>query len=809
MRKNVTYTILKNRTMKIFKRILLALLVIIVVLAATIYFWMRSTAPDYSGKFHLQGLNNKTTVEYDAYGVPHISAQNAHDAYFAFGFVHAQDRLFQMVMIRRVVQGRLAEILGKDLVKTDKYMRVLSLNKMAERSAERFMKEADEPVKQEVMAYVDGINAFINEGSLPIEFTLMGFKPEKFTVQDVFGIISYMSLTFTASLTEDPLLYRIYEKYGDAYLKDLDADSATIAHMENAQKSTQLAALFKNVQAIQDLVPIPIWEGSNNWVISKERSKSGKVLLANDTHIKYAQPSVWYEAYIQYPGFQLYGYHLAGIPFALVGHNSHYGWGLTIFPFDNMDLYSEEQNPDNPNQYKHAGEWLNYTIDHETIKVKGGEDVLFDIPYTVHGPLLNDVMQNITNKQNVPVSLWWAPMHLETTSMEALYLMNNASDLESFQKGVSLIDIVGLNVVYGDTDDNIAWWASGRLPIYPAGVNPRMIMDGASGKADILGFYPFEKNPQAINPPEGILNTSNNAPPPVDGVIYPGYYFHGYRADRVKKLLLSQPKWSLKEMEKIQLDTHSDRDLRLVKLILNNMGNFKGDPKIVSTLENWDGNYDTASTGAVIYTQLLYFVLRDAMLDEVGEKDFKKLMGSYMLRGSIEHLFTDKNSVWWDNVKTKVVETRADIFKRAFSETTVALKNNMGSDMSTWKWGRVHQLTSEHPIGKKPPFDKYLNVGPFPMQGSNEVVDKEGFTYNEHGIYPVFSGPALRFLIDFSDTDHALSIIPTGQSGNVFSPHYADQAEMFVNGKYRTQIMLRKEIKDGKTLVLIPESSKD
>ena len=794
--------------MKILKRIFLALLILIVVIVAVVYFWMRSTAPDYSGKLHLQGLKNKTIVTYDAYGVPHIQAQNAHDAYFAFGFVHAQDRLFQMVMIRRVVQGRLAEILGKNMVKTDEYLRVLSLNKIARRSAERFLKEADKPVKQEVQDYVDGINAFIKKGSLPIEFTLMGFKPEPFTVQDVFGIITYISLTFTSALHDDPLYYRIYEKYGNAYLKDLDADSTTVAENENTSKSAILASFLQKIKGIQSLVPVPIWEGSNNWVISKARSQSGKVLLANDTHIKYSQPAVWYEADIRYPGFHIYGYHLAGVPFALVGHTDHYAWGLTIFPFDNMDLYAEQQNPDNPNQYRHDSTWLNYTTEHETIKVKGGKPVSFTVRYTIHGPLLNSVVQNLTHKKNIPVSLWWAPMHLKTTSMEALYQINHASDLKTFQKGVSLIDIVGLNVVYGDTDDNIAWWGAGRIPIHPKGVNPRLILDGASGKADITGFYPFEKNPQAINPPDGILNTSNNAPPPVDGIVYPGYYFHGYRAARVRKLLLSKPKWSLKEMEKIQLDTHSDRDLRLTKLILNHLGNYKGDPKIVSALQNWDGNYDTASTGAVIYTQLLYFVLRDAIQDEIGEKDFRKLLESYMFRGSIEHLLTDKNSVWWDNVNTKNKETRSDIFIRAFSETTVALKQNMGTDMKTWKWGRVHQLTNEHPIGKKKPFDKYFNVGPFPMSGANEVVDKEGFVYNEHGTYPVISGPALRFLIDFADVDHALSVIPTGQSGNVFSPHYADQALLFVHGKYRTQITLLKEIKNGKTLTLLPEKTK-
>ncbi len=508
--------------MKTFKRILLALLVVIIVVVAAVYFWMRSTAPDYSGKLHLPGLKNKTTVVYDSYGIPHIYAQNAQDAYLAFGYVHAQDRLFQMVMIRRVVQGRLAEILGKGLVKTDKYMRVLSLNKMAKRSAKRFMKEADEPVKQEVLAYIDGINAFIRNRTLPIEFTLMDFKPEKFTVSDVFGIMEYMSLTFTSALKEDPLVYRIYQKYGNAYLKDLGVDSASIAHLYGAQKAAQLAKIFNAVQSLQSLVPIPIWEGSNNWVVSKEHSKSGKVILANDTHIKYSQPAVWYEAYIQYPGYNLYGYYLAGVPFALVGHNNHYAWGLTIFPFDNMDLYAEKQNPENANQYLHEGKWLNYRVDHQTIKVKGEKDVPFTIRYTVHGPLLNPVYGDITDNPKIPVSLWWAPMHLNTTAMEALYQMNNATGMNSFKKAVSLVDIVGLNIAYGDTDGNIAMWSTGKIPIHAAGSNCRMIMDGASGENDITGFYPFTKNPQEENPPDGILNTSNNEPPPVDGIIYPG-----------------------------------------------------------------------------------------------------------------------------------------------------------------------------------------------------------------------------------------------------------------------------------------------
>jgi len=790
--------------MKILKRILLALLLLIVIIVVVKYFWFRGTAPDYSGEKHLAGLKSATEIVYDNFGVPHVYAKNAHDAYFSLGYAHAQDRLFQMVMIRRLVQGRLSELLGRDLVKTDKYMLTLSLYEAAGKSAQRFFKEADKPVQERVSAYLDGINAFIENGTLPIEFTLLDFKPEKFNVRDVFGIINYMSLTFTSAMIQDPLVFRIFEKYGDEYLKDLGVDSVTVAGYYDDKKDAILTGLFKNVNELQDIIPVPVWEGSNNWVVGKEHSTSGKPILANDTHIKYAQPAVWYEAYIEYPGFNLYGYYLAGVPFAVVGHNDHYGWGVTIFPFDNMDLYAEKQNPENNNQYWQQDHWENYRTVLHGIKVKGDTTVQFKIRFTNHGPLLNDVYSGVGGSEETPVSFWWGPLHLESTALEALYLVNSAPGFKEFKRGCSLIDVVGLNVLYGDTDGNIAWWASGRIPRHPSRTNPFMILDGASGKDDILGFYPFEKNPMIENPPGGILNTSNDIPFPVDGVVYPGYYSPGYRASRVRKLLNEKSKLSVDDMKKIQLDVFSERDLKLTKLILDNITVRSGDDKVVSALANWNGNYDTASTGAVIYTQLLYFILRDAMLDETGNDDFNKLVSSNIMRSSIERLFTNDSSVWWDNVNTKTKESRSDIFNRAFSETSVALKNQLGNDISQWKWGRVHQLTHIHPIGRKKPFDKYFNVGSFPMHGTNEVIDKEAINYNENGIYPVLSGPALRFIIDFSDTYNALSIIPTGQSGNIMSPHYADQSQMFVKGEYRRQIMRKSDLKKGSTLYLKP-----
>lgn len=792
--------------MKVFKTILIVILVIIVLVVGGAYFWIRSTAPEYSGKVHLSGLKSQAKIIYDHYGVPHIYAENAHDAYYAFGYAHAQDRLFQMVMMRRVMSGRLSEILGKDLIKTDKYMRTLSIDKMAQQNADIFMKNADLPIKNQVQAYVDGINSFIERGKLPIEFTLIGFKPEKFTVKDVFGIIGYMSLTFTSALSEIPLVEKIYDKLGPDYLKDLGIDSLSYAKFYSHPKDSLFASILSQLRSAQNMIPIPVWEGSNNWVLAGTRSKSGKPLLGNDTHIKYSQPAVWYESYMEYPGYDMYGYYLAGVPYALVGHNGQFGWGLTIFPFSNMFLYAEKKNPQNPNQYWYKNGWKNDSVDHQIIKVKGAKAVPFDIHYTDHGPIINPVYENFTGKKDLPIALWWAPMHIKSTALEALYEINHATDMNTFEKGMSKIDVVGLNVVYGDNSGNIAWWATGKIPQLPSNVNPRFLLDGASGKEDVLGFYPFDKNPKSINPASGYINTSNNEPPPVDGITYPGYYFPGYRARRVKQLILSQPKWTVNEMKRIQLDVFSQRDLNMSQLILKNSGKHDFNSTFVQALNNWDGEYHRSSTGAVIYTQMLYFIFRDAMEDEVGSKTFNKLCSSMLLKGNIETLFTDSTSVWWDNVNTKKVETRSDIFNRAFAETERALKNQLGDTVQKWKWGHVHQLLNMSPIGRKPPFDHYFNVGPFPISGSNGVVDKEAFAYNKNGVYPVTSGPALRFLIDFANTHKAISVIPTGQSGNVLSPHYADQAKLFVNGKYRPQITLKSELKKGKVLTLVPET---
>ena len=797
--------------MKIIKKILLTILVIIVLVITASYFWLRSTAPDYSGNINIKGLKSKVEVIFDDYGVPHIYADNSHDAYLALGYVHAQERLFQMEMIRRVTSGRLSELLGEKFVSTDKTMLTLGIRDMAKRSADKFFADSNEAYKKETLAYLEGINNFIINDNLPIEFKLLGFKPQPFKPVDVYAAIGYMSLSFTSALSQEPMVTNILEILGDDYLIDFNLDSVSIVNDKTIANTETLNKISLGVQNIFENLPIPVWYGSNNWVLGADRSKSGKVLLANDTHIKYSQPAVWYEAYIEYPNFSMAGYYLAGVPFAIIGHNSKLAWGVTIFPFDNMDLYREKQNPDNPNQIWENDHWADYNTITKNIPIKDGDNIDFTIKSTRHGPVLNGIYNKIATVDEPPITLWWALNKMESTILDALYIINNANNMSEFEKAMNLVDLIGMNMIYGDIENNIALWSVGKIPKRPNHVNSKIILNGASGNDEIAGYYPFEKNPKIINPIDGFITTSNDEHELVEGKLYPGYYSPGIRAARIKTLINSRDKWNLKELAAVQLDNTSQRDTALVALILSE-ANTQKIASINSTystaiiqLKNWDGSADVDDIGVTIYNNLIYFIMQNTLSDELSKEDFNSFVKSFLVRSHLEDLLTNEESVWFDDASTTdTKEMRNDIFTLSLEEAIASLIKQFGDDVTTWKWGEVHTLTHVHPMGREEPLGKIFNVGPFAKSGTNDVIDKEGFKLNTYGIFNVVDGPAMRMLIDFADVDHAWSIIPTGQSGNIMSSHYSDQARMFNNGEYRIINTNKKEMQGDKVLILEP-----
>ncbi|HNU41123.1 MAG TPA: penicillin acylase family protein, partial [Cyclobacteriaceae bacterium] len=358
--------------MKLLKRILFALFLLSFLIGTGVYLFLTSTKPTYSGQLQLTGLKESVEVYYDNHGIPHIYAQNEPDAYFALGYVHAQDRLFQMEMIRRAASGRLSEILGKEMLPVDKLFRALGINEFAEAHAQKFLQTDTAGFQRAALAYQKGINEFVRTGQTPLEFSIIGIPKTEFSPKDIYLAVGFMSFGFAEGLRADPVLEKIKNELGTEYLKDLavqtPANAVRIQNFDGEGKVKTTDSLITFFDKALNKIPVPLWQGSNGWAIAGDHTASGMPILSNDTHIGFAQPAVWYEAHLEYPGYKFYGHHIAGIPFGLLGQNHFAGWGLTMFENDDTDFFYEETNDEG--QVKYKGEWVDIRFRKEIIKVK-------------------------------------------------------------------------------------------------------------------------------------------------------------------------------------------------------------------------------------------------------------------------------------------------------------------------------------------------------------------------------------------------------------------------------------------------------
>ncbi len=793
--------------MKILKRILLSLLVLIGLAVTLFFIYLDKQAPQYEGTLEVSGVSADTEVLFDEYGIPHIYAGNAEDAYFALGYVHAQERLFQMELIRRLISGRLSELLGPDLIDTDKYFLTLGLRDEAKRMAALAFSEKETPMQKEAFAYIDGINHYMNTATMPIEYRLLGIKKEPYAIEDMYSTIIYMALAFTNGFKIDLVIEEIKQVYGDQYLEDWFMNYTGFEENPIAEDSVSVSKeALSYLESFPDLF-LPIWEGSNAWALAPSRTKSGKAITANDTHIPFAQPSVWYEAHLAYPGFEFYGSYLAGVPFAAIGHSRDVSWGMTIFPVDICDLYKEKANPDNPDEVWENDHWQAVEKINKTIKVKDSDDVNLEVKKTRHGPIVNEVLPGLGEE---PVSFWWSLFELPNNSVKAFYDMAHAKNIDQARQAAATNDILGLNVLYGDKDGNIAWWASGKMPKRPAHVNPSRFLDGASGEDELLGYYDFSENPQSENPESGILVSSNNEPDPVNGQQYPGYYLPNGRYDRIVSLLESRNDWTLEDLKSVHADNTSaihEANARKIFSVLKGVKLSEKESVLLNLLDGWTGEHGEDSKAAIVYNKFLYFMTEQCFGDELSEESFEEVLMSYSYRNSVPNFINNPDSPWWDDISTEnYKEPQHEIFVRAFKKTCENLYSGLGEDISKWRWKDVNLVTHVHPIGQKKPFDKIFNVGPFPSSGGNGTPNKIEHKLSADDRYEVKSGPALRILLDFGDVENSQNINPTGQSGNIMSDHYEDQAKMFIDVQYRKQKMNRGDIeKNARRLVFKPK----
>jgi penicillin amidase len=872
-----------KKPLKIAGIVAIATTGVAIILYTGINIFFNSRSPVIDGVFHAEGISDKTTVIRDNWGVPHITAQNGSDAYFAYGFTIAQDRLFQMELQRRLALGELSEILGPSFLKIDRMFRTYLLKQ----TAEEYLKHP-EKINPEALKLLDsflaGVNHFVKTQKLPVEYALIGHKPREFTRLDVLGMFGYMAYSFTDAIDTDSLNTILKEKCPDRNINELfpgytkeepvtimetSADfkeSGTISAEKGPDPQYKLkkpagsdpAADYSASKSASNRGPDPLnlnpgpdpqnrntksslhqriitnihshltgsgfsnkqskeptfrelaaricppFKGSNSWVIAPSRSASGRAILANDPHVALTHPGVWYEAHISFPGFEIYGYHIPIIPFPMLGHNSNKAWAVTMFENDDLDLYAETINPSDPSQVMYRGKWTKITLLKEIIKVKGQSDETLEIRITPHGPIISEFIEGYSGK---PVSMWWAYHKVDNPVIDIVHGLSRSSTIEQFRQAASKLAAPGLNLSYADSRGNIAWWGAGRIPVRPKHVNSREILDGASGRDEILRLLPFSQNPHMINPSSGIIVTANNKSTsrPVGPISdLEGYWVPTDRAARITVLLSAREKWSIDELKKVQTDLHPMAAKAVIgtvaKIIESNEAEFKKFSTTEQTayehLKSWDMESTVTSTGASIYHVLTYHILKEAIEDELGLALFLVYSDSTDYWSFFKALVRDETSAFWDNRLTAGKETREDIIFTAYRKTVKELKDKIGRDVNSWNWGKIHTIEYMHPIGSKKPMNLIFNIGALPSPGEAHHVNRLKSNFGLHD-YKVTSVPSTRRLIDFGDLEQSFSILPAGNSGDVKSVHYGDQVKMFLNGEYRNINFSKEQIRNN------------
>ena len=818
--------------MKVLFKILAAVLVLGALLLGCAALWyLHTKQPQRKGDLPLRGLSAAVTVRYDERGVPHIQAENEADMYRALGYVHAQDRLFQMEILRRLANGELAEILGPRWLESDKLFRTLGLQRHAVDLADHL--DPTSAPGAALLAYLDGVNQYLATRPAPVEFDLLKIPKRPFTPTDTLAVSGYLAYSFASAFKTVPVMTYIRDKLGPEYLKDFDTEwhpegvmdaaaqvaeaaekpSPKLANRQARSNATgldwqALTRLSQASQAALELGGVPQFQGSNAWALSGAKAQGGKPMLAGDPHISFAVPAVWYEAHLSAPGFDLYGHYQALIPFAMLGHNQQFGWSLTLLGNADLDLIAQKVNPENANQVWLKDQWVDLKNHTEVIKVKDAENTLLRLRFAPQGPIVTDAFKQ--DYGHVPVAMWWSFLQSDTSMLATFYALNRADTLDKARAAASTLAAPGLNLVWASASGDIGWWAAAKLVQRPERVNPLFILDAGTGEDEKPGYYAFAYNPQEENPARGYIVSANQQPLSHSGIPVPGYYAVPDRAQHADAQFRDpDKKWTMAALEELQLDACSNYPVRMLKDLLPVMQQVATDPNekaFLEPLQKWDGCYTRDSVAATLFTQFSYELARALFAEPLGEVQFNNLLGSVALDHALPLVAANAKSRWWHNVDAPQVGNRFETVRIAWTHTLQHLQGLYGTSLLDWTWGHTHSLTQRHPLGDQRGLGLLFNVGPFSVPGggeaSNNMTQRPG-----PAPWSTSIGPSTRRVIDFSAPYKAVGINPLGQSGVLFDRYYADQAERFTQGIYAPEYLSPQDIQTHSrgTLTLQPQ----
>ena len=786
------------------RKLRIALIVVGVFVALLLSAWLvlSLSLPKTRGTTTIAGLDGQVEVVRDAAGIPHIFASTDHDAFFAQGYVHAQDRMFQMEFQRRTGAGRLSEMLGKATLDTDKFLRTVGFYRAA-----RSAFDALNPQSKAVLeAYTAGINAWLGENQmLPLEFVILGVQPEPWTVYDslVWSKMMMWDLggNWDSELLRARLLPAVGAKRAAALLPGYPQNAPAILAGLDDSAASALLRLDDSLQSMLHLGGINA--GSNSWVVAGSRTASGKPMLANDPHLGSQIPAIWYLVELQGDKLHVTGASLPGIPGVIIGHNNDIAWGLTNLGPDVQDLYIERLNPDNPNQYEVDGKFVDLTIVEEIIRVKDVEEPLqYAARSTRHGPLISDVV----GSAGQPLALRWTALDAGDTTLNAFIGAAYAGNWDQFRTALKDFVAPSQNMVFADNLGNIGYIGPGRIPIRAQG-DGSVPVPGWDSQYEWTGYIPFDKLPQAFNPAAGYIVTANNR---VVGDDYPYFITNDwappYRAQRITELLLQlagdSDKLTLADMARIQGDQRSAQARELLPFLQAVQPEEPREEQALAQLKAWDGTLAQDSVPATIYEAWFYQIGRVLFEDELhGDlyEQFAKRKHPVYLAA----VLGDARSNWCDDVLSVPREDCAAAAHTALERALDQLEKLAGSNMNNWQWGQLHKTQFPHK-----PFSEVAVLKPlFHRQIAN---GGDSYTVNEAG-YP-FTSPFLqnhlasyRQLIDMADPNADRFINTTGQSGNVLSAHYADLISRHQAVEYLPMTFGRAQVQ-GAVLVLVPRS---
>jgi penicillin amidase len=792
----------------------------------------RSRLPAKRGVQSIPALEGRVEVFRDQWGIPHIYADHLRDAFRAQGYVHAQDRLWQMEVNRRVGRGRLAKLFGEVALDTDRLIRTFGFHRLGQADLDNLPADA----RAEVEAYAEGVNAFIEQAGkrLPVEFMLVGHRPEPWTPLDSMAFARVMIWQLSHAWASAIVRARIIKKVGPERAADLEIkypERHPITLPEGIEfNRLEPDGMLKAAQGPYLNKGLEAGFGSNGWVVAASKSASGHAVLCNDMHLKISAPGLWYFVHLNAgensEALHVAGVSLPGTPYVMVGHNARIAWGMTLAFTDCEDVFVEQFDPEDPHRYHFKSKWLDAKVIPEAIRVKGQDAPhVEDVIITRHGPLISKALDSFAEGLPTEATQALAVQSMALRPCKAVQgfrALNHAQGWDTFVDAMRLIEAPQLNVVYADVEDNIGYWVTGKVPIRAQGQG-LLPAPGWTGEYEWVGTVPFEEMPHALNPERGYIVTCNHRIVSDDYPYFLGaVWMNGYRARRIVEVFDARDKITAEDHANLHLDFTSLSGADFVQRLAGLTSQDADVRLALELLHQWDGVLSPDSSAGSVFKVTMYHLVRgvleptlgeDLTLDYMGRGPHPLLQPTTEFHGhavvaimamldnprSKRSIYDDQP--WW----IEQAGGREKVLTNALKRAVEYLRQEFGPDTSAWAWGNLHKIVCAHSLSVQPPLDRVFDIGPFPIGGDGDTVCQTAYL-PEAPYYNNAWSPSHRQIFDMGNLPGGLASVPPGQSGQVGSPHYDDLVRPWLEGKYFTVLWTREAVEAacGDKMILEP-----